>query len=99
LHDLLKDRFRFDKQNLHSELVRQDILILTGTENHFIPLKMHYKQVNALKNARSLTARIFTREEQGQNHCQVGNIGLSLDVMLKWIEEKKPLVISKEQIS
>lgn len=79
---------RFNEHNLHSELVMQDVLILTGAEDHFIPLKMHYKQVNALKNARSVTARIFTKEEQGQNHCQVGNIGLALDVMLKWIEEK-----------
>lgn len=79
---------RFNEENLHSELVKQDVLILTGAEDHFIPLKMHYKQVNALKNARSVTARIFTREEQGQNHCQIGNMGLALDVMLRWIEEK-----------
>jgi pimeloyl-ACP methyl ester carboxylesterase len=79
---------RFNEENQHPELVKQDVLILTGAEDHFIPLKMHYKQVNALKNARSLTARIFTREEQGQNHCQIGNIGLAHDVMLKWIEEK-----------
>jgi len=79
---------RFNEQNLHSDLVNQDVLILTGAEDHFIPLKMHDKQVNALKNARSVTARIFTEEDQGQNHCQIGNIGLSLDVMLKWIEEK-----------
>jgi hypothetical protein len=68
--------------------VKQDVLILTGAEDHFIPLKMHYLQVNALKNARSVAARIFTREEQGQNHCQIGNIGLALDVMMKWINEK-----------
>lgn len=79
---------RFNESNLHSEKVKQDVLILTGAEDHFIPLKMHYKQVNALQNARSVTARIFTKEEQGQNHCQVGNIGLALDVMLKWIGEK-----------
>jgi pimeloyl-ACP methyl ester carboxylesterase len=79
---------RFNGQNQHPDLVKQDVLILTGAGDHFIPLKMHYKQVNALKNARSLTARIFTREEQGQNHCQVGNMGLALGVMLKWIEEK-----------
>lgn len=79
---------RFNEQNQHPELVKQDVLILTGAEDHFIPLKMHYRQVNALKNARSVTARIFTREEQGQNHCQIGNMGLALDVMLKWIEEK-----------
>lgn len=78
---------RFNEQNLHSELVKQDVLILTGAEDHFIPLKMHYKQVNALKNARSVLARIFTSEEQGQNHCQIGNLGLALEVMLKWIEK------------
>src|SRR5665647_795738 len=79
---------RFNEHNLHSELVKQDVLILTGAEDHFIPLKMHYKQVNALKNAKSVTARIFTKEDQAQNHCQIGNIGLALDVMEKWIKEK-----------
>jgi pimeloyl-ACP methyl ester carboxylesterase len=76
---------RFNEENQHPDLVKQDILILTGAEDHFIPLKMHYKQVNALKNARSVTARIFTREDQAQNHCHVGNMGLSLNVMLDWI--------------
>jgi hypothetical protein len=45
---------------------------------------MHYKPVNA----RAVTARIFTREEQGQNDCQVRNSGISLYVNLKWIVEK-----------
>ncbi|MFZ5643702.1 MAG: alpha/beta hydrolase [Bacillota bacterium] len=77
----------FNESNLHSGLVKQDVLILTGAEDHFIPLKMHYKQVAALKNARSITERIFTRAEHGQNHCQVGNIGLALEVMSGWIED------------
>ncbi|MBE9505756.1 MAG: alpha/beta fold hydrolase, partial [Chloroflexi bacterium] len=68
-------------RNLHSELVQQDVLILTGCEDHFIPLKMHDMQVNALVNAKSVTGRVFTREEQAQNHCQIGNIGLALDFM------------------
>lgn len=79
---------RFNAENQHPDLVNQDVLILTGAEDHFIPLKMHDKQVAALKNARSVTARIFSRESQAQNHCQIGNIGLALDTMLKWIEEK-----------
>jgi hypothetical protein len=41
-----------------------------------------------LTNARSLTGRIFTAEEQAQNHCQVGNLKLALDVILHWIGEK-----------
>jgi pimeloyl-ACP methyl ester carboxylesterase len=79
---------KFNEHNLHSELVKQDVLILTGAEDHFIPLKMHYKQVNALSNVKSVTARIFKKEDQAQNHCQIGNIGLALDVMEKWIEAK-----------
>ncbi len=80
---------RFNAKNQHPELVLQDVLILTGAEDHFIPLKMHDRQVRALQNARSVTARIFTREEQAQNHCQVGNIGLALDVMLTWIQKRE----------
>ena len=79
----------FNSENIKSELVTQDILILTGAEDHLISLKMHYMQVKALKNARSVTDYIFTREEQGQNHCQVGNIGLALKVMSGWIKEKE----------
>ncbi len=79
---------QMNEQNLHSGLVKQDVLILTGREDHFIPFKMHDMQVKALTNVRSVTARVFTKEEQAQNHCQIGNIGLALDVMVKWIEEK-----------
>lgn len=76
----------FNEENLHSDLVKQDVLILTGAEDHFIPLKMHQKQVKALTEAKSITERIFTREDQGHNHCQVGNFGLALDVMAEWIK-------------
>ena len=78
----------FNEENLHSEMVKQDVLILTGEEDHFIPVKMHHKQVKALTNARSVTDYIFTRVDQAQNHCMIGNIGLALDVISKWIEEK-----------
>jgi pimeloyl-ACP methyl ester carboxylesterase len=79
---------QMNEKNLHSDLVKQDVLILSGTDDHFIPLKMHYKQVKALINARSVTGRIFIREEQAHNHCQIGNIGLALETMVKWIGEK-----------
>jgi len=78
---------KLNEKNLHSDLVKQDVLIFTGREDHFIPFKMHNMQVKALTNAKSVTARVFTKEEQAQNHCQIGNIGLALDVMLKWINK------------
>lgn len=86
-YDAARVMLTFNEQNLHSERVKQDVLILTGAEDHFIPFKMHKKQVAALTGARSVTERIFTREEHGQNHCQVGNIGLALQVMADWLHK------------
>lgn len=75
-----------NSSNLHSDLVKQNVLILTGKNDHFVPFKIHNMQVRALTNARSVTARVFTEEDQAHNHCQIGNIGLALDVMLNWID-------------
>src|SRR5690606_11734800 len=86
----------FNAENQHPERVTQDVLILTGAEDHFIPLKMHHLQVAALTNARSVTGRIFTRAEQAQNHCQVGNFGLALDVMAGWMAEKEGVPVAEQ---
>ncbi len=79
---------RMNAENLHSEQVTQDVLILTGRNDHFIPFKMHRMQVEALTSARSVAARVFTKDTQAHNHCQNGNFGLALGVMRDWIEEK-----------
>jgi alpha-beta hydrolase superfamily lysophospholipase len=78
----------FNEENLHSDLVKQDVLILTGREDHLVPFKMHDMQVTALTGAHSVTPRVFTKEEQAQNHCQIGNLGLALAVMRQWIKQK-----------
>lgn len=80
----------FNQENLKSDLVKQDVLILSGAEDHFIPLKLHHLQVAALAQARSVTDHIFTRADQAQNHCQVGNIGLALEAMAGWLAEVTP---------
>lgn len=86
--DALEVYLLMNEQNIHSELIKQDVLILAGKEDHLVPFKMYDKQIEALKNAQSVTGKVFTREDQAQNHCQTGNIGLALDVMVKWIGEK-----------
>jgi hypothetical protein len=75
------------EENLCPELVKQDVLILSGRKDHFIPNKMHRKQLDVLSNAKSVTGRVFTKEEHAQNHCQIGNVGLALKVMVDWIQE------------
>jgi pimeloyl-ACP methyl ester carboxylesterase len=70
-----------------SEKITQDVLIMTGSKDHFIPLEMFYKQIEVLKNVRSLTARMFTEKENAASHCQMDNRKLALDVILNWIEQ------------
>jgi pimeloyl-ACP methyl ester carboxylesterase len=79
---------QLNKENLHSDLIKQDVLYLTGKKDHFVPFKMHKLQIDALTNTNSLTDIVFTKETHAQNHCQIGNIKLSLDTMLDWIESK-----------
>ena len=79
---------QLNDKNIHSELVKQDVLFITGRNDHFVPYKMHDLQLKALINARSVTDIVFTKESQAQNHCQIGNIGLVLDTMIDWLDEK-----------
>jgi pimeloyl-ACP methyl ester carboxylesterase len=74
--------------NLHSDLVRQDVLILASRDDHFIPFRLHRMQLRRLTSAKSVTDRVFTKEDHAGNHCQIGNIGLALKVMREWLEEK-----------
>ncbi|MBU1343088.1 MAG: hypothetical protein KKE44_02860 [Proteobacteria bacterium] len=79
--------FNLNEKNLHSKSVKQDVLILTGRNDHFIPFKAHKMQVRALTNAKSVTAKVFKNHTHADNHCQIGNIGLALEVMVNWIKE------------
>jgi hypothetical protein len=69
-----------------SHLLDQDVLLMAGTEDFAIPLIQFYQQIEELKNVRSLSARLFTRAEQAQSHCQVGNLELAVDFITNWID-------------
>ena len=73
--------------NLHCDKIRQNVLYLTGRNDHFIPYKMHDLQLKLLTNAASVTDRVFTKKEHAQNHCQIGNIGLMLDECIRWMKK------------
>ncbi|MBS4036462.1 MAG: alpha/beta fold hydrolase [Ignavibacterium sp.] len=85
--DALETYINMNDVNIHSELVKQDVLLLLGNKDHFIPPKMLKMQEQALVNAKSVTTKLFSKEEHAENHCQTGNIGFSLDIMIRWIEE------------
>lgn len=70
-----------------SASIKQDVLLLAGSEDHYVPIEQWHDQIRMLKNARSITARLFTRSESAQNHCQVGNYGLALRTIVNWLDE------------
>jgi pimeloyl-ACP methyl ester carboxylesterase len=76
-------RYRTDDVSV---VVEQDVLLLAGAEDHYVPLQQLDDQIRSLTHARSLTARVFTRDEQGHEHIQVGNYGLQFRVIKDWIE-------------
>jgi pimeloyl-ACP methyl ester carboxylesterase len=70
-----------------SPLVTQDVLLMAGQDDHYIPARQFFDQQRTLVNVRSLTSRLFTRKETAQNHCQLGNVGLSIEVIVGWVEQ------------
>jgi pimeloyl-ACP methyl ester carboxylesterase len=71
-----------------SPLVRQDVLLLAGAEDHYVPHHQIYDQASWLANARSVTTRMFTRGENGQAHCQIGNLPLAIATIAAWIDRR-----------
>jgi hypothetical protein len=69
-----------------SSRVTQDVLLMAGAQDHYVPAHQFPDQIATLTDVRSLTARLFTSYEQAQNHCQVGNFGLAFQTVIEWIE-------------
>jgi pimeloyl-ACP methyl ester carboxylesterase len=84
----LEFAIQLNEENLRSGLVRQDVLILASRADHFIPFRLHQEQLRRLTAAKSVSDRVFRKGEDAQNHCQIGNIGLALQVMREWIDIK-----------
>jgi hypothetical protein len=69
-----------------SSRIHQDVLLLAGERDHYIPVNQFYQQQNALINAHSIKSRLFTTAEGGEQHCQVGNHQLAVDEMIRWLD-------------
>jgi pimeloyl-ACP methyl ester carboxylesterase len=67
----------------------QDFLLVIGQDDHFLSMTLCLDEIEYMKSARSFTLRIVTPAEKGQNHCNIGNRKLMIDVFLNWLEETK----------
>ncbi len=84
-HAFLREVRRYRTDDL-SDRLDQDVLLLAGAEDHFVPLAQLQRQHDMLSRARSVTVRVFTAAEHAASHCQVGNYGLALEVIVDWLE-------------
>ncbi len=71
----------------YSAYVRADTLLLAGGEDHYIPQRQFHRQMAALTGARSVSGHILTGADDAQNHCHIGNIGLSLELITSWLDQ------------
>ena len=73
-------------EHLDSGRVNQDVLLMCGEHDAFQPPALTKAQAQALTAARSVTTRMFTRAEQADQHCQMGNLELACDVLTTWLQ-------------
>ena len=79
----MKHYQKYETASISSRLT-QDMLLFVGARDDDVPVHQLPDQIATLTNVRSLTARLFTRAEQAQNHVQVGMVGIC--VILDWME-------------
>jgi hypothetical protein len=49
-----------------------------------------YRTMRELVCAHSVTARVFTAREGGEQHCQVGNSALARREIVRWLSQFYP---------
>lgn len=78
---------KLNKHNLSGQLhnIMQDVLLLGGEKDHYVPGVQLERCKDGIRNARSLTIRMFLESEGGHQHCQIGNHTIATDYILKWI--------------
>jgi pimeloyl-ACP methyl ester carboxylesterase len=82
---LLREARRYTTADL-AERITQDVLLLVGENDHLVPPSQADLHIRSLVRARSVTRRVFSAADDADHHCQVGNLALSLDTIVDWIE-------------
>lgn len=70
----------------YSSRVTADVLLLAGAEDHYVPFRQFQQQMTALTGARSVSGHVLTRADHAEDHCHIGNVGLSIDLITTWLD-------------
>ncbi|MDF7665920.1 alpha/beta fold hydrolase [Bifidobacterium sp. ESL0745] len=87
-HDMLYAFERFDFSGL-GPLINQDVLLLAGEHDQYVPLSRLSQIENELVNAASIASRVYTAEENADEHCQVGNMPLAMNEIRNYLTKSE----------
>ncbi len=71
-----------------AQSINGDVLVLAGTEDHFVPFEQVKLMQEALTSARSVTTKVYDRESGGAEHCQMGAPTLWHAALFDWLSKK-----------
>lgn len=74
------------------KLIDQDVLLLAGEEDQYVPIEVMKLLEDRLVNA-NITKKIFTKETGGEQHCQAGRMDLAFDEIKKFLIKNKNMHI------
>ncbi|SCW80550.1 hypothetical protein SAMN04487970_10524 [Paenibacillus tianmuensis] len=66
-------------------MINQDVLLLAGEEDQYVPISRLPQIQQELCNAATITTKVFTRETGGEQHCQAGHRHLAFNEMKKFL--------------
>lgn len=81
---LIRDLSRHTMRGL-GPLINQDVLLLAGENDQYVPLSRLKQIEKELCNAASVTSRVFTKESGGAEHCQAGRPDLAFAEIKKFL--------------
>lgn len=64
--------------------IDQNILLLAGEKDHYIP-KWQFEFLSTHLSNANVTAKLFTKAEHGEQHCRVGNYDLGIQFIIDWL--------------
>lgn len=83
-YDYIKKAQHFEMESIGPNIT-QDFLLLGSNGDHFIPVELYKKVIDALPNVKSLTYKMYTKYDFAENHCNLGNTELVLNDIIHWI--------------
>lgn len=66
-------------------LINQEVLLLAGEDDQYVPLKRLKQIEKELCNAASVTSKVFTKASGGAEHCQAGNPELAFAEICRFL--------------